>query len=847
VDIALVRRFLTSRLLRASLAVLVVVSLVPLGSVERTLRPVFLLVFGAELLARWLVWRKSGRSETPAELAFTIADILAFISFLPIELVVPDQHVHLLALLRLTRLLMLLRFAKDIALDVYAIITRREQLQQLGLVTGAVLFLSFVSAVILSQLGLPHDDSGQNGFLDQLWWSFRSMESADNLVPTLRNNPIVVVLSLGLTVTGVFVISFIIGIGTTIVDQVVRTERRRALTYHAHTVVIGPVHASEVLVREFVKIYAKNRQIPSPERLFTWLRHASVIQSAKAFPRIALLGRGESPPDYLYEPLMRWVVYREGDAAEPASLERISAADAKRAILLARSELEHEADAVTIATLAAFRAMNPHAHAFVEVTDSGTVPIAKQVGGPGTFPLDVPRVLGMFMCQHLITPGVERLYRDLLTSEGSEIYTHVFVDETERAALRAKGEVFIPWARIEALAHRHGVTLIGVFLGAHEASRGAHTVVNIDGLVPWLNPLVLPDDDPLVAQLGAQPGLVPVKTLRGLIGIAESYLPLKALADAVAHLDVAHAPAEVPDDAPVAAVAAAVRVLPPHPARVVMIGASDSLPALLRELARYVPGVDVTLFMSQRGDEVTPLPRRLERLEIGIDVRDPLPGFAGRKLPLERGGHIRIFTHEGPDLVGFAANVLKDLAPVEAAVFLCEPEGAERDARTALRILRFTSLLEQGKVPHGDDLHVLAEFQSVEKGAHIQKHVDAARCGFAHESCLRLTLVSTDTIKNYFMVHSAFVPGTDEIYLRLLEERGQEVMRVHLDASLSVERVTMRILRRALARRHAIPIAIELTDRRVLLAPAPDEVFATKDVAGVYVLVNEPGLRDMKR
>ena len=50
---------------------------------------------------------------------------------------------------------------------------------------------------------------------------------------------------------------------------------------------------------------------------------------------------------------------------------------------------------------------------------------------------------------------------------------------------------------------------------------------------------------------------------------------------------------------------------------------------------------------------------------------------------------------------------------------MSEPEGDERDARTGLRILRFVRLLEEGKIPRSDKLHVLAEFISVEKGAHV--------------------------------------------------------------------------------------------------------------------------------
>jgi hypothetical protein len=833
---------LDHRLTRALLVGLVIVSLLPLErSLELALRPLFLAVFGAELLARWLVWRKSARGLTPMQALFVFADVLAFVSFLPVELVVGEERAQVLAFLRLTRLLMLLRFAKGLARDIYTIMTRREQLQQFALVTGAVLVLSFVSAVILAQLAVPHDTLEAPRFLDQLWWSFRQMESADNLVPTVRNNPVLVLLSLGLTVTGVFVISFIIGIGTTVVDQVVMTERRRPLLYRGHTIVTGKVHSSEVLIREFVRIYAKNRQLPAPEKMLTWLRTMSPVQSAKTFPRIALLGRLDEPPPYLWEPLMRWVVYRQGDAGEPSSLDRVAASEAKRAIVLAREDLAHEADAVTLATLAAFRAKNQTAQAFVEVTDGEVVPLVKQIGGPGTVALDMPHLLGMFLCQHLVTPGVEALYRDLLTADGSEIYTHVFVDDDEKRALRNASTERLPFADLARAAYaRHGVILIGAFLGPDEKTRGKNGAVSADDLVPWLNPSVLPRDDDRPVALGARAGELPLATLRGIIGIAESYLPLAQVAhDLTSGVVAPSLPDAIASDE-LAALTRAIGLPPAGPRRVALIGRSDALPALLRELARYVPGVDARMFLSSRGDERTPLARRLETLGVGFLAGEALPGTEGRAFHLEHGGTLTMHTHEGPDLAGFAARVHATLPPLEAVVFLSEPEGDERDARTALRILRFVRLLEERKLPRGEQLHILAEFISVDKGAHVQAHVDAHSCGFSSPSDLRLTLVSTDTIKNYFMVHSAFVPGVTQLYESLLEERGQEIVRVRFTPPAGLSSTTMLALQKTLAPLGGIAFALEVRGVGVVLAPDAHRSFAVKDVTGVYVVADQP-------
>jgi hypothetical protein len=76
-------------------------------------------------------------------------------------------------------------------------------------------------------------------------------------------------------------------------------------------------------------------------------------------------------------------------------------------------------------------------------------------------------------------------------------------------------------------------TLIGVYLGDHEVGRNKKGVVPMNDLVPWLNPAADVVDDALKA-LGAQRELVPPATLRGVIGIAESYLPLRAFAADVA-------------------------------------------------------------------------------------------------------------------------------------------------------------------------------------------------------------------------------------------------------------------------------------------------------------------------
>lgn len=851
---------LDARPVKIVLAALILVSVLPVHGLDEALRPYFLVIFGVELALRVAhLRRRAHENESPRlERLLLTLDFIAVLSFLPFERVLHAEALVALPVLRLSRLLLLLRFARELALDVYSILTRREQLHQFGLVTGAVWALAFGAAVFLDHLGVAHDYDGrgapaETSFFDRLWWSFRQLESGDNLVQNLHVHPVVAVLSLGLTIVGVFVISFIIGIGANVVEQVVRAERRRPVSYAGHSLVVGAVHEAEVLVREFVGLYERNRALRriSPAEVWQWLVRRGPPPRRHALPRMVLLGPADEPPTYLYDPSMRWVIYRQGDGAEPEALARAGAAHAKRALLLSRPDAGPDADAVTAMALASLRALNARAHVFVEVRESQNRELLLAVGGPGTFPLDMPRVLGLFLCQHLVTPGVEALYADLMTSEGSEFYTHLFVEPGDAPAIAALAEEdgCISFARMARAAYRQrGILLAGVFLGEDAPRRAPGGLVPVEGVEQWLNPLRAPEPGSPPDRLGARAGRVPARLLRGLIAVSATYAPLRRYGR---DLVMGHGIAPEPS---------AAAAPPSHPgaqgwaeglaltlgslSRVLVVGYSAALPALLAELARFVPGVEVILVLGERGDERVPLLDRLASLGIRLDAGRPPPGEEGASVALPHGGRATVYTQRGHDLAAFAVKIVARSGELGAAVFLREPDAKDSDARTAMRLLRFVRALESREITHGERLHVVAEFDSVTKGEHVRRLVDAGRCGFAGPDRLRLTLISTERIKNYFMVHSAFVPGVASLYEEILSEEGQEIVR--LEPQRGAEgggAIDLDGLREALGSRALIPIGLELSDGSVLLRPDPRASIPIAQIRAVYALAES---RDME-
>ena len=812
-----------SRVVRTLLVVTIIVSLLPFREVDVAFRWFFVAAFGAELAVRipLLILRRERREAGIGELAFILVDLAAFLSFLPLGAWF-GVELEWLTFMRLSRLLVLLRFARHLAADLYSIMTRREQLQQFGLVTVAVAALAFVSAVILSQLQIEHDYDGlpraEDRFADQLWWTFRQLESPDNLVSNLHVHPVLAVLSLGLTITGVFIISFVIGIGANVVEQVVRAERRRTVGYTGHTVVVGPIHRSEVLIREFVRIYSKNRRDVRDQitKALRWLVGRGVAPRAWRLPRMALLGPEPEPPGFLFERGMRWVVYRAGDGADVEALRRIGAAGAKRAILIGDRSAGEDADAITVSTLSALRSVNEHAHVYVEVLTSRNYRTLEAVGQSGrTFLLDVPWFLGLFMLHHLLIPGVERLYRFLLTAEGSELYSHVYLtpDEIDAIVALADEDGMISAAAIAELAHETSTVLIGVFLGSDPPKPLLHDLIPTDGLTVWVNPFATPTD-PHLRELGATAGKIPARYIRGLIAVGETYQPVRTLARELVERHVLPKPIRSRTGPPVDHPA-------PPPREILVVGYGDAVASFTRRLADLARDVRIVVAADDDPRHLTHLEGAFRRAGLRLSRTE-----AGPFAELANGGRLELRTAPH-DPMGSALEEL-EARSFDAVMFLAESDAVDSDARTMLRVMRIAEHLLNRP---GSPPHILAELSSPEKGARLRDQVARAFVA-ADRVAPRITLVSTEQVRNYFMVHSAFVPGINDVYGQLLGERGQDLIRIPLRGGPRT--VSFRELHRALRRQHRIAIGLELESSEVVLNPDADRAYDA--VVAVYAI-----------
>ena len=67
-------------------------------------------------------------------------------------------------------------------------------------------------------------------------------------------------MSLALTFAGLLLLSFVIGIGTGAIEELMQKSRLKPLGLRHHTVVLGLGENTHFLLAEFAELYAKNRR-----------------------------------------------------------------------------------------------------------------------------------------------------------------------------------------------------------------------------------------------------------------------------------------------------------------------------------------------------------------------------------------------------------------------------------------------------------------------------------------------------------------------------------------------------------------------------------------------------------
>jgi hypothetical protein len=803
---------------KLALSALIIVSLLPFRWVSQ-LTLIFFVVFGAELALRLVLLREELRTRriNRAEVVLLLLDVIAIISFLPWETVI---EVKFLRLFRLSRMVILISYWSSIGRDVWLIVAKRERRYQIIFIASVVLILSLVSAIILShfrELGVDlaldyHEDGrvdppNELDFSTLLWWSFRQLQDPGNLVKQPAAS-LAFVCSFFLTMSGIFVVTFLIGIGTSIVEELVEQGRQRRIGIRRHTVIANIGLHGRVLIEELVSYYTKSLRLP----------------------RVAVIGEGDRL-DFLYTDKLRRVRYRKGQAISTHDLLRVDADRATRVILLSRNDLSHS-DAEVASQVLSIREVNPGCWIFAELTRAENVHAVLRAGGRRTVPILARQCAALLLAEIVLFPGIELIYRELLTSRGDEIYTCLY-GTGEMEGYGPPSAMLMPFAELLDRAQRtFGVVLLGYLVRDETSPTGFTTRFHTRA---GAHDAIADDRGP------------PVDQLLGFLGLASSFANLRDLVRSLPDI-TAKPSAEPALTLPETELYAAGQ----DSNRILICGYNENIVDFCEQLIRFSDGAEIFIIVPDTTAAQATTTHLVARSEVGLAsvgntrvrfeqvdqrlvryVKERAPGAptarSSQGMPVwQVRGSIRLMVGDWSDERVLVDDPGQNYRLSEMEVVLLTPTETDDDpdARTALALLKLIGICERGTVTR-PGLRLVCEVKRGEKAKLFEGRFarDEGKAGPS------ITIVSGETLRNSFLAQSVFVPGCDQIYSELLSDQGSEICRLvfrkPLPPDLAGATVSFGQLLTAVYRRDGlVAIAVDLFDesgseRRMVINPKP--------------------------
>ena len=726
--IGALERFFNRSTTKFVLAFLIILSVLPLPEI-RKFDLVFFAIFGVELVVRFILFARMKERRRLFEAFMLIIDTVAVLSFLPI----PHQVVQTryLRLVRLFRLSLLLRFAASLARDMWNIVARKEIKYQLSFLFGAVAILTFLSGIVLHALQVPvdlnNDGAVEIGSLkDVLWWSFREIESQDNITQNLDGPFIFIAFSFVLTLAGVFVMSLLIGVGSSVVEKLLTASKEKPVALFDHTVVIGRGRNLLHLLQMLVRIMKKNRERPA----------------------IALLSDSDDPPNFLYENELRKVEYRTGDPSELRSLRLVNTKDAKKVLIVYDDEKKQLADAYSISTVLAVRERST-CPIFLEMRHEESLQAARDAAGADITPVPMGKFLGTILCQNVIFPGMDRIFEELLTSRGSEIYT-TFFSEKEKRQLREMNAA-VNFADLLVHAYREfGVIMLGGFT----EEKGS--------VKPLINPMEAGG-----GRDGSGSGFS-TAGLTGLIGLTRERRLLGKVKDLILSGGQPETFSREAGDRVGFKLSESMTRL----RHVLVIGENENLPSFIEETARFVPRVEFTIVIpgKQRGDSVMKALAEKFDCTLVLDKMDQSHWDCGH---LEGRYNLTVISFDDDFHMILNDADLWEKKDFDVVVFLSDMGAADPDAQSLLWLFKLMDMVDGGGIRVGPNFHVLTEVAVSEKGELVEKRFKTARDR-------RVRALSTQKIRTYFMAQSCFITSIWDVYNELLRSEGMDFCQVVL-------------------------------------------------------------------
>jgi hypothetical protein len=267
--------------------------------------------------------------------------------------------------------------------------------------------LAFVAASA-AVMTIAHQEFGgaHEGFGEDFWQSMlRVLDSGTFASDTTWG---VRVIALIVTMSGIVIASALIGIIATGFEQRLEALQRGrgAVIETGHTLVLGRSPRLYAVISELVVANESQR------------KPAIVVLSTTE--KAELEDEVEARVDGLRNTRL---IFRTGDPANPATLEKVAIATARSVVVLADEEGDGDAGAVKAALAANAMLSDGNTPIVVELSSESTAAALKAACGDRVLPVQAADIIAKVVAQACRQAGLGAVYRELLDFDGDEIYT----------------------------------------------------------------------------------------------------------------------------------------------------------------------------------------------------------------------------------------------------------------------------------------------------------------------------------------------------------------------------------------------------------------------------------------
>lgn len=439
----MVRNFLATRSVKWISTFLIILSFYPSDNQpwESTFNQIFLFIFSFEILLRFISYifiEIKDSATRRGELLFLVIDIIALASFLPSNVL--SLETKYLRLFRLIRLFKLLRNFSGTFYEIKLIIKAKSLSRQLRILVMTIIIIAFIGSFVL-MLYVP-DNNGKvpgitvNNIFKGAWWCLRQMADPGNMAsfPEVRNFQHGV-LSFMLMVSGVLVLSFIIGIGSEVIRSLIEITRNKPIEIVRHYLLCGWEPQNSVLVKQLFSYLYDNDDTSS----FKF----AVLENNNSFKAISKVSEKAGNQEINFEKELidgKNFFIRSGSAGNNSDLDLVNAGAASAIVIQPEGIKSKDAEVIakvlnvcayidnycTLEQLQSLSLLYPDLSfsrpSVIAVTEN---PESCELAITAGADIAVSKFdfTSKFLSQLILNPWIVDIFKELFSWEGSEIYT----------------------------------------------------------------------------------------------------------------------------------------------------------------------------------------------------------------------------------------------------------------------------------------------------------------------------------------------------------------------------------------------------------------------------------------